>query len=86
MKMSTKEVMQQFLHEDPNTDKNISPYDTHICVRFARKKFKCFVIYALMLIAFFEMAVIILEKVDSTTLSKVYEKLMQYNNSSFLVD
>jgi hypothetical protein len=59
---------------------NIDENDTK-CVRFLKRKFKCILIYLLLLISLFQLIVLIFEKVDDKYLNILLEKLISKNRT-----
>lgn len=54
----------------------IEPIDQNsLCIRFIKKKFKCIVIFILLLIAIFELCNTILSKIDGILLNSLIENI-----------
>jgi hypothetical protein len=51
------------------------------CIRFLKRKFKCVIIYMLLVISLIQLIVIICEKMDDKYLNIILEKIMSKNQT-----
>lgn len=51
------------------------------CIRFLKRKFKCVIIYMLLVISLIQLIVIICEKIDDKYLNIILEKIMSKNQT-----
>jgi len=51
------------------------------CIRFLKRKFKCVIIYMLLVISLIQLIVIVCEKMDDKYLNIILEKIMSKNQT-----
>ena len=51
------------------------------CIRFLKRKFKCVIIYMLLVISLIQLIVIVCEKMDDKYLNIILEKIMSKNET-----
>lgn len=70
--------------EKKNTE--ISTQKEHILKRFFRKKYKCLIIYGLLLYSFLQSVILFIEKLDSGLINKAVTSLLKTKNDTLLND
>jgi hypothetical protein len=81
-KQKTKKERKSFnmLNINIEDDQNEVRSD-NLCIRFVRKKFKCIIIFCLLLIVLLEVIKLILEKVDNETIQYLFSNYVLKNTT-----
>lgn len=70
------------------TEKQSEEIDDGLCIRCLRKKFKCLIIYTLLLIVIFQMIMLLISKLSDSNVNFLFEKISQnaYTNSTKFIN
>lgn len=66
-------------------DENVYNKNENICIRCMRKKFKCIIIFLLLLITIAQIFVILLEKLNDNQIEMILSKIVKKTQNSSIV-